>query len=55
MRGDRRVAYLGFGMELDAAMEMEYHSGLKVIESGETTAGAGEFAGGKGKHGEFQA
>lgn len=53
MRGDRRVAYLGFGMELDAAMEIEYRSGLEVIESGELAAGAGDFASGKGKHGEF--
>lgn len=53
MRGDRKAAYLGFDMEFDRAMELEYRTGLEVIESGETVAGAGEFAGGKGKHGKF--
>ena len=53
MRGDRKAAYLGFDMEMDRAMILEYRTGLEVIESGETVAGAGEFAGGKGRHGKF--
>lgn len=53
MLGDRRAAYLGFDMEFDRAMELEFRIGLDVIASGETVSGAGEFTGGKGKHGEF--
>jgi len=53
MLGDRRALYLGFDMDFDKAMELEFKIGLEVIASGETVAGATEFTGGKGKHGEF--
>jgi enoyl-CoA hydratase/carnithine racemase len=53
LRGDRRAAYLGFGMEFDRAMELEYRVGIEAITSGEAVEGATDFAGGKGKHGEF--
>jgi enoyl-CoA hydratase len=53
MRGDRRAAYLGFDMAFDEAMELEFQTGLDVIATGETFSGASEFAGGKGRHGEF--
>ena len=51
MVGDRRSAYLGYDMDFDRALELEYHIGLRVIMSGETAAGADEFGTGKGKHG----
>jgi enoyl-CoA hydratase len=36
-------------------MELEFRLGLKVIQSGETEAGAKRFMGGAGKHGTFDA
>ena len=53
MLGDRRALYLGFDMDFEKAMELEFKIGLEVIASGETVSGATEFTGGKGKHGEF--
>ncbi len=53
LRGDRKAAYLGFGLELDRAMELEYRVGIEAITSGEAVTGATEFTGGKGKHGQF--
>lgn len=53
VRGDRRAVYLGYGMELDAAMRLEYEVGIEAITSGEAVTGATEFTGGKGKHGKF--
>ena len=53
MLGDRRALYLGFDMDFEKAMELEFKIGLEVIASGETVSGATEFTGGKGKHGVF--
>jgi enoyl-CoA hydratase len=53
MLGDRRALYLGFDMDFEKAMELEFKIGLEVIASGETVSGATEFTSGKGKHGEF--
>ena len=53
MLGDRRALYLGFDMDFEKAMELEFKVGMEVIASGETTSGAAEFTGGKGKHGVF--
>ena len=53
LRGDRRAVYLGFGLELEKAMELEYGVGIEAITSGEAVTGATEFTGGKGKHGQF--
>lgn len=53
LRGDRMAAYLGSGLELDRAMELEYRVGIEAITSGEAVTGATEFTGGKGKHGQF--
>jgi len=55
MRSDREAACRGFDLSLDEAMELEFRLGLKVIQSGETQAGAKRFMGGEGKHGAFDA
>ncbi len=53
MRNDRLSACAQWGMEFDAAMGNEFQLGLAVVQSGETVAGAGRFAGGAGRHGSF--
>ncbi len=53
MRSDRRSAYEQFDLDFSGAMQNEFRLGLKTIESGETVAGAGRFAGGQGRHGKF--
>jgi enoyl-CoA hydratase len=53
VRGDRKAALLGFDLEFDRAMELEYRAGFEAIATGEAVTGATEFTGGKGKHGEF--
>lgn len=53
MRSDREALYRGFDMDFHRAMELEFTLGLRVIESGETLAGAGRFARGTGRHGRF--
>jgi enoyl-CoA hydratase len=53
MRSDRQAVYRGFDRDFDSAMKLEFELGLKVIGSGETQQGAGNFVSGKGKHGEF--
>lgn len=53
MRSDREALYRGFDLEFDRAMELEYQLGIRVLESGETLDGAGRFAKGAGKHGQF--
>ena len=53
MLGDRKALYQGFDMDFGRAMELEFKIGMGVIASGETTSGATEFTGGKGKHGVF--
>ncbi|MBU1671490.1 MAG: crotonase/enoyl-CoA hydratase family protein [Actinobacteria bacterium] len=53
MLGDRQALYRGFDLPFDEAMELEFRIGMDTIASGETTSGAGRFAGGEGKHGRF--
>lgn len=53
MRSDREAAYRGFELSFNAAMELEFTLGMRVIESGETLAGAQRFDTGQGKHGKF--
>lgn len=51
LRSDREAVHRGFGLPLDEAMDLEFSLGLRVIQSGETAAGAARFAGGAGRHG----
>jgi enoyl-CoA hydratase len=51
---DRRSAYEGASLPFDQAMEREFELGLATVESGETLKGAGRFAEGAGRHGEFE-
>jgi enoyl-CoA hydratase len=53
MLGDRTAAYLGFDLEFDRAMELEYRIGFEALTSGEAVTGATDFTSGKGKHGQF--
>lgn len=54
MRSDRRSVYDQWGMDLDPALKNEFRHGIKVIESGETQAGATRFVMGEGRHGKFK-
>lgn len=54
MLGDREAAYRGFDMDFDDGMALEFAIGLETVASGETLAGATDFARGKGRHGEFE-
>lgn len=51
MRNDRLAAYRGLDQDSESGMAQETLLGLRVIESGETQAGAGRFAAGAGRHG----
>jgi len=53
LRSDRLSACEQWGMNLDDAINNEFHRGVQVIDSGETVAGATRFASGKGRHGDF--
>ena len=46
MRADRR------SVKAQQSLQAEHEGGMKVIESGESQAGAAEFAKGKGRHGQ---
>ena len=54
MRNDRLSSYEQFNMGLDAALYNEHERGLRVLESGETVAGATRFKDGAGRHGSFK-
>lgn len=54
MRGDRLSSYQQWSMTLDDALANETELGREVIRSGETLEGAGRFASGKGRHGNFE-
>lgn len=54
LRSDRRSSYEQWAIPLDAALRNEFRRGMEVIASGETEAGAGRFASGKGRHGSFE-
>jgi len=51
MRSDRLSCYEQWGLSTEEAMRNEYRRGLAVLASGETAAGAREFAAGAGRHG----
>ncbi len=53
LRSDRRSAYEQWGMGQGDALANEFAHGMKTIDSGETVKGAGRFAGGAGRHGNF--
>ena len=53
MRSDRASALAQWELPGDEAMQFEIDSGLGVIASGETVAGATRFAGGEGRRGAF--
>ena len=55
MRNDRSSAMAQWSLDLDQALSQEFAVGMQTLESGETLAGAGRFAGGVGRHGEFGA
>lgn len=52
VRADRRSVYLQHGLQMDAALQTEWHNGQDCL-SAEGLAGAARFAGGKGRHGDF--
>ena len=53
MRSDRLSAYEQWEFSSEEAMQNEFQRGLNVLTSGETLAGAQNFATGKGRHGSF--
>jgi enoyl-CoA hydratase len=54
MRGDRLSAHEQCALSLEEALENEFYYGAKTVLSGETFEGALRFAGGAGRHGEFE-
>ncbi len=51
LRSDRLSSYEQWSLPTSDAIRNEFRRGLKVIESGETVAGAQRFASGQGRHG----
>ncbi|HEV2217723.1 MAG TPA: crotonase/enoyl-CoA hydratase family protein [Candidatus Dormibacteraeota bacterium] len=51
VRADRRSARSQWSLSLARAIKAEYDGGVKVVNSGESQAGAREFVNGKGRHG----
>ncbi|MEO0436337.1 MAG: crotonase/enoyl-CoA hydratase family protein [Pseudomonadota bacterium] len=54
MRADRASAIAQWGLSETQALQAEFAGGEAVIKSGETQAGAKRFAGGLGRHGDFE-
>ena len=54
MLADRASAYAQWSLPFAEALANEFAGGLKVLESGETLAGATRFKSGKGRHGSFE-
>jgi enoyl-CoA hydratase/carnithine racemase len=54
MRSDRLSAYEQATLPLSAALRNEFHRGMEVVRSGETSAGAQRFSAGAGRHGRFE-
>ncbi len=52
MRSDRRSSYEQWGLELDAALGVEFELGRVTLASGEARAGAARFSAGAGRHGQ---
>jgi enoyl-CoA hydratase len=53
LRSDRLSAHQQWDRDLGAALAGEFAHGIATIKSGETVEGAGRFAGGAGRHGDF--
>lgn len=53
LRSDRLSACEQWGMSLEDALANEFSRGTQVIDSLETLTGAGRFAAGSGRHGDF--
>lgn len=53
MRSDRRSLLEQWDRPFDDALANEFRLGMEAVASGETSAGAGRFAGGEGRHGAF--
>jgi len=53
VRADRRSAYETHGLPVRAALELEWRNGMPTMA--EAVQGAGAFASGKGRHGDFTA
>jgi enoyl-CoA hydratase len=51
MRNDRLSAIEQWGMEEDAALRNEFKRGTHTMSTGESLAGASDFAKGAGRHG----
>jgi enoyl-CoA hydratase len=51
MRNDRLSAIEQWGLEEEAAMRNEFEHGGRTMASGESAAGASDFAKGAGRHG----
>lgn len=54
LRGDRLSAYEQWALSWDDACKNELRRGMEAVNSGEAAAGAGNFAGGQGRHGRFR-
>jgi|SRR5215472_14633231 len=54
LRGDRMSSFEQWSMSWEQARANEIHHGLEVLASGESVQGAGRFASGAGRHGDFQ-
>lgn len=54
LRNDRQSLYYQYGRDLPAALAQEFAHGLATLQSGEAMAGAGQFAGGRGRGGKFE-
>ena len=53
MRSDRRSLLEQWDLPFDRALANEFRLGMDAVASGETEEGAGRFAGGAGRHGQF--
>ncbi len=53
MRSDRLSSYEQWNLSIPEALQYETELGREVIKSGETAEGAKRFAGGRGRHGNF--
>ena len=53
LRNDREAVLRQWNLSEDDAMRLELRGGLATIASGETRLGAARFAGGAGRHGDF--
>lgn len=53
LRNDRASALAQWGMSEEQAIAAEFRGGKETLNSGETLSGAGRFASGTGRHGQF--